>query len=67
MYIFFNYKKKCIWKVTEVAEVSSLGCIGSGIKLQLRGPSELRREKSKVNITCLGEEDGERKGLGVLS
>ena len=31
------------------------------------GPSELRREKSKVNITCLGEEDGERKGLGVLS
>ena len=45
-----KYKRKFISKVTEVVEVSQLGCVGSGDKLQRqeKGPGNLGERKAKV-------------------
>ena len=52
-----NYKKKFIWKVTEVGKVSQLG-MGFGKKAK-DGTLELRKEKGKGNVP-----GGKKRGRG---
>lgn len=58
---FSNYKRKFIYKVTEITELSQLACIGSVNKLQRQKkgrPLELRR---KAKIMLLAGKRGKGK------
>ena len=60
-----KYKQKFIEKVTEVEEVSQLGCVGSGNKLQWqqRGPPSLGERKAMEMHLGEGEEGSGRPAL----
>ena len=64
IFFFSNYKRKFIEKVTDVVEVSQLGCLGSGntFQRQQKGPGNLGERRAEV--TGQGREGGRggRKG-----
>ena len=60
LFIYFFYK----YKATEVEEVSQLGCMGSGNKLQKQKKGPGSSGESKAERRHLGKERGAPERLG---
>ena len=63
LFIYFFYK----YKATEVEEVSQLGCMGSGNKIQKqkKGPWSLGENKAKVRHPGRKKGKGKAQGMGL--
>ena len=65
--LFSYYKRKFISKVTKVIEVSQLGCIRLGTKLQKQKKGHWNLGERKAKVMYLGGSGGWRAGLDNFS